>query len=59
MAAGVLSLVLECAYGLKNMDYLTKQDPYCILQCGQVKLLSSTHFSKQEASSSQQCCQQY
>jgi hypothetical protein len=44
---GLLQLTLECAEGLKNCDFFSKQDPYALIKCGQVQLLSSTHKGAQ------------
>jgi hypothetical protein len=44
---GVLQLTLECAEGLKNCDFFSKQDPYAVIKCGQLQLLSSTHKGAQ------------
>ncbi|GAX80957.1 hypothetical protein CEUSTIGMA_g8392.t1 [Chlamydomonas eustigma] len=43
MAAGELSFRLDFAKGLKDKDLFGKQDPFCIITCGQQQFKSHTH----------------
>ena len=44
--AGELTLTLEFAHGLKDMDLFGRQDPYCIITCGAQRFKSKTHTGK-------------
>ena len=42
LEAGILSVTVNFANNLKNHDFLSKQDPYCILRCGGQTVRTST-----------------